>query len=55
MAVVQEILERDETAAAMEHDGVRPETLLILEEATEGLAPKVAAEIKNTRVIEAPV
>ena len=33
MAVVQEILERDETAAAMEHDGVRPETLLILEEA----------------------
>jgi len=33
MAAVQEILERDETAAAMEHDGVRPETLVILEEA----------------------
>ena len=33
IAVVQEILERDESAAAMEHDGVRPETLLILEEA----------------------
>jgi len=33
MAVLQQLLEREEAAAAMEHDGVRPETLLILEEA----------------------
>jgi hypothetical protein len=32
MAALQELLEGDEAAAAMEHDGVRPETLLILEE-----------------------
>ncbi len=32
MAVLQDLLESDEAAAAMEHDGVRPETLLILEE-----------------------
>jgi hypothetical protein len=32
ITVLQEILESDETAAAMQHDGVRPETLLILEE-----------------------
>lgn len=33
MSVLQEILESDEAAAAMQHDGVRPETLVILEEA----------------------
>lgn len=33
ISVVQKILEDQGTAAAMKHDGVRPETLLILEEA----------------------
>jgi hypothetical protein len=33
MSVLQEILDTEEAAAAMQHDGVRPETLLILEEA----------------------
>jgi hypothetical protein len=33
ISVLQELLESDEAAAAMQHDGVRPETLLILEEA----------------------
>ena len=33
MSVLQEMLETDEAAAAMQHDGVRPETLLLLEEA----------------------
>jgi hypothetical protein len=32
MGALQALLEGDEAAAAMEHDGVRPETLLILEE-----------------------
>ena len=32
MGVLQELLESDEAAGAMSHDGVRPETLLILEE-----------------------
>jgi hypothetical protein len=32
MSVLQEILETEEAAAAMQHDGVRPETLVILEE-----------------------
>ena len=32
MAVLQDLLEGEEAAGAMEHDGVRPETLLILEE-----------------------
>lgn len=31
--VLQEMLETEEAAAAMQNDGVRPETLLILEEA----------------------
>lgn len=33
MSALQEILETDEAAAAMQHDGVRPETLVLLEEA----------------------
>lgn len=33
MSVLQEALETDEAAAAMQHDGVRPETLVMLEEA----------------------
>lgn len=33
MSALQELLETDEAAAAMQHDGVRPETLLLLEEA----------------------
>jgi hypothetical protein len=32
MSVLQEILESEEAGAAMQHDGVRPETLVILEE-----------------------
>jgi hypothetical protein len=32
-ALMQKILEDEEMPAAMQHDGVRPETLLILEEA----------------------
>lgn len=32
MSVLQEVLGTEEAAAAMQHDGVRPETLLILEE-----------------------
>jgi hypothetical protein len=32
MAAVQEILRSDTTAEAMKHDGVHPDTLLILEE-----------------------
>ncbi len=32
MEAIQEILDSDETAEAMQFDGVRPETLLILEE-----------------------
>ncbi len=32
MSVVERILAAEETAAAMEYDGVRPETVLILEE-----------------------
>lgn len=32
-SVLQEILETEEAAAAMQHDGVRPETLVMLEEA----------------------
>ena len=32
MSVLQEILETEGAAAAMQHDGVRPETLLILDE-----------------------
>ncbi len=33
MAAIDEILEAPETPAAMQHDGVRPETLVIFEEA----------------------
>jgi hypothetical protein len=33
LSVIREILEAPETGSAMAHDGVRPETLLILEEA----------------------
>jgi hypothetical protein len=33
MAALQEALESEEAAAAMQHDGVRPETLVLLEEA----------------------
>lgn len=33
MDALQEILESEAAPAAMEHDGVRPETLVILEEA----------------------
>ncbi len=32
MAALQEMLETEEAAAAMQHDGVRPETLVMLEE-----------------------
>jgi hypothetical protein len=32
VSVLGEIMDTDEAAAAMEHDGVRPETLVILEE-----------------------
>ncbi|HEX5609796.1 MAG TPA: hypothetical protein VFX45_06870 [Solirubrobacterales bacterium] len=32
MAALQESLETEEAAAAMQHDGVRPETLVLLEE-----------------------
>ena len=32
ISVLQEMLESEEAAAAMQNDGVRPETLLILEE-----------------------
>jgi hypothetical protein len=32
MSVLGELLETEEAAAAMQHDGVRPETLVILEE-----------------------
>ncbi len=32
MSALQELLETEEAAAAMQHDGVRPETLSILEE-----------------------
>jgi hypothetical protein len=32
MAALQEVLEGEEVGGAMEHDGVRAETLLILEE-----------------------
>ena len=32
MSALQEMLETEEAAAAMQHDGVRPETLVILEE-----------------------
>ncbi len=33
LALVQRVLEGEEMPAAMHHDGVRPETLIILEEA----------------------
>jgi hypothetical protein len=33
VSVLQELLESEEAAAAMQHDGVRPETLMVLEEA----------------------
>jgi hypothetical protein len=33
LSVVSKILADDETPAAMQHDGVRPDTLLVLEEA----------------------
>lgn len=33
VSALQEILETEEAAAAMQHDGVRPETLLMLGEA----------------------
>ena len=33
MSVLQEMLETEEAAAAMQNDGVRPETMLILEQA----------------------
>lgn len=33
LSVLQEVLETEEAAAAMQHDGVRPETLLMLDEA----------------------
>jgi hypothetical protein len=33
MSALQEMLSSEEAAAAMQHDGVRPETLVILEEA----------------------
>ena len=32
VSALQEILETEEAAAAMQHDGVRPETLVMLEE-----------------------
>jgi hypothetical protein len=32
MSLLQEMLESDEAAADMQYDGVRPETLVILEE-----------------------
>lgn len=33
LALVQRVLDDEEMPAAMQHDGVRPETLIILEEA----------------------
>jgi hypothetical protein len=33
VSALQEMLESEEAAAAMQHDGVRPETLVMLEEA----------------------
>ena len=32
MSALQELMASDEAAAAMQHDGVRPETLVLLEE-----------------------
>jgi hypothetical protein len=33
MAAFQSFMQTDQAAEAMEHDGVRPETLLVLDEA----------------------